>query len=943
MRNMYKACNFYMLRTPLLSTEVYKSISNGSKYEIEKKLEELVNIGNIKEAIQIASIDLFQNINKFDSDIYSTLLKYLIRGTTRTTPYGLFSGVSIGSFSDKSNIIIMPMDTFRKRMRVDMEWLYGVIDIIQNHSEYFDDLKVKFNEIVYKKGNRLINPYVSNLGLIDKKDGDIVSSIRETKLINIVRENTKDYISISKLVRILKKTYNNIDDNKIYSYIGNLIKNDYLISELRPTLIEHDPLEDLLNKLKTYSNKSKIFIELKKIKLQIDIYNKTLIGDGSSLYTEILNSMKEIYNECKNYLQVDSSINTLENKLNICISSEVENYCNMLHRIGISKIENISLKQYKEEFIEKYGVNIEIPILELLDEDIGLGAPSGYMTPRSKRNIDYDISIEKMKKAKDYIKSKIIESECKGLNSIELREEDIEKIAEDNQISELEEMSPSLEFNIIISAERCEDIDNQDYLLFIGPNIGSSKAGKTFGRFMDILEKGDSKTIKENIYALESKIINEEYIMVEINEILQHGRGNNLTINSSNVEYEVCIGTNPSGMKKVIDINDLYVGVSDNKFYIKSKVHNKKIYFTFHHMMNYLNGSNIGRFMKDVTFGYYDGLIDTAMLFDFKELEYVPRIKYGHIIIKPRTWNIKKEFFDLKNIEEFEKNLSDWIIKNRLPRYIYQKVQDNRLLIDLNNLVHRKELFNIIRKSDDIITLTETELGENLSRLIVKDINSNKYCSEIIVPLVREVGRKKYRKENFSTVIETKSIISQNKSRIGIRDRKRVLLFGNEGWYYYKIYIPNNRADEFIVDYLKEFIEKMLIDKNIDKYFFIRYADPDFHIRLRFRVSNKKNTTIFKYFDEFINNLYDLGLLNSIQSVEYFREIERYGGLELIDKFENYFFFDSLYVANLLQLKKEKKIPYTDIEIGIMTIIYIMEQFGLSFEQQAVFVKRVVV
>ena len=56
-----------------------------------------------------------------------------------------------------------------------------------------------------------------------------------------------------------------------------------------------------------------------------------------------------------------------------------------------------------------------------------------------------------------------------------------------------------------------------------------------------------------------------------------------------------------------------------------------------------------------------------------------------------------------------------------------------------------------------------------------------------------------------------------------------------QGWIYLKIYICEEVADEFIYSEMCGFINNLKDKKILKQWFFIRYSDPDFHIRLRIK------------------------------------------------------------------------------------------------------------
>ena len=66
---------------------------------------------------------------------------------------------------------------------------------------------------------------------------------------------------------------------------------------------------------------------------------------------------------------------------------------------------------------------------------------------------------------------------------------------------------------------------------------------------------------------------------------------------------------------------------------------------------------------------------------------------------------------------------------------------------------------------------------------------------------------------------------------------KRSFIIGSE-WVYYKIYTGPKTADSILVDFIKPIVDQLLKDGIIKMWFFIRYADPEFHLRVRFQITN---------------------------------------------------------------------------------------------------------
>jgi len=106
---------------------------------------------------------------------------------------------------------------------------------------------------------------------------------------------------------------------------------------------------------------------------------------------------------------------------------------------------------------------------------------------------------------------------------------------------------------------------------------------------------------------------------------------------------------------------------------------------------------------------------------------------------------------------------------------------------------------------------------------------------------------------------------------------KRRFVLGSE-WIYFKFYVGAKTADKILREAIKPFTEDLLNADIIDQWFFIRYSDPDVHLRVRLHFTKKNQVgkiiqTVFKHIEKFV----DQELIWKVQTDTYQREIERYG------------------------------------------------------------------
>lgn len=198
-------------------------------------------------------------------------MKYATRRATRTTPFGLFSSVGIGSFSDK-NHLSFNQHSFYKKARVDFEWLYQLIRKLEN--EYTDRLSFTLNSACYIKGDRAYLLYST-----DGKSEEV--SVRATSVFYLINELCGESAAYQDIIRCLIDNYPNTPINKINQYVADLIDKEFLISNLRPPMTVSDQFQYLIDQAESRHIPNELIQACKNIQYQIDAYNRITIGEES--------------------------------------------------------------------------------------------------------------------------------------------------------------------------------------------------------------------------------------------------------------------------------------------------------------------------------------------------------------------------------------------------------------------------------------------------------------------------------------------------------------------------------------------------------------------------------------------------------------------------------------------------------------------------------------
>lgn len=172
-----------------------------------------------------------------------------------------------------------------------------------------------------------------------------------------------------------------------------------------------------------------------------------------------------------------------------------------------------------------------------------------------------------------------------------------------------------------------------------------------------------------------------------------------------------------------------------------------------------------------------------------------------------------------------------------------------------------------------------------------------------------------------------------NESEIKNTPMKRAFIIGDE-WLYYKFYTGPKTADLILTELIKPTAELFLSNNMIDRWFFIRYADPKIHTRLRFHITDPQYTgTIINEMRDAITPFIEQSLIYKIQIDTYEREVERYGLLTM-ELTEKYFFHDSRMIVDMLSLIEGDEGERIRWLFGLRIIDTMLDDFQFTMEQK---------
>ncbi|PFO21810.1 hypothetical protein COJ79_05790 [Bacillus thuringiensis] len=921
-QSSFEVLNNFMVRSPLLSLDFFhKQLSNPqlNNLNLDDTLLFFKNIvennKEIKEAIAVSSMSLLQSIQQITPDsklknkrnVVKGIFRYLNRISTRTTPFGLSASVGMGRFSTCNTS--EDYASLKKYVQVDMEWATNLIKLLESDLSIVRQLKVKLNQGIMINGSRVKLNYSTDS--VNDKQGEqnyVSTSINYNEVVEQVFEYSKEDIKFGDLLHKIYSTHSDVDIEIIERFIYELVKQEFLVTELRCSNEDTDTLKHILGILSEKNNIQVIGAELHDIYMNIKEYERATLGEGLSLYMDITEKMKQIV-QVKNPLKVDLiSLNNdyyIEETRRKDIEEIVELLCEFTAWNG--NISNNDLKEYHSRFLGKYGLDREVPILELLDKELGLGAPNGYQyPPQNEGNIEQSFGLGHVDRI---FLDKI--TECYLTNEMELSitDQDIEILK--SQVVEKIALPDSLDVYFFRNVG-----NDKQYEFILGPNPYSTGAGTTLGRFINYLNDSDREFWRE--IAKKEQELHPNSILAEVLPTPINNRNLNVCQIGERRSHQINI-TNNLYTRNNINLNDIVIGATHDSLFIKSLSMGKEIIPLASHMLNPSLCPNIYRFLIEIgqqkTGNNYPYIFSNITNLG---ISFIPRITYKKFVLAPARWNIKTySFKECKNEEEFYKHFKVFREKFNIPKLVFLVHFDNRILLDLENKIHLNDLFKETKKIKDnsFISLEESLYTEST------DINHSQDCKEFVFSLV---NRKK-------SIIKDGENIEFSKKLPIISDKER-MEYPFENWIFVKLYCVNDRQEEMLGQHLYQFIKE---NNWYENFFFMRFKDPEFHIRIRFKAD--KEVLIHEGLPiiiKWINILKELGIINRVTFDTYDPEIERYGGAIAMEKAEKIFYLDSLISLELIRKKRFENFSVSKDILAFINVNHYMKFFKSDLTEQ---------
>jgi thiopeptide-type bacteriocin biosynthesis protein len=891
MRN-FEIINHCIKREPLLELHNYKRIPS-LKEDLDLFVDELFEDALFKEAIFISSPQLYFEWEKATkgkerSNLNKAILKFFIRAISNTVPFGLFSTYSCDDKTCENH--------YTRFTTLDMQLLTEIVTALNSNSTVKAILRYRKNDTIYLSAEKYRYIESKNVNSILTYS---MCSIDFNEVIEFLLTKIETDLSFSELTDLIINNVEGVEKETAENFISDLIQSNFLVSSLEICINEKNCFEQIITffvtnwkALKEDSSLVHFFEILNSLNNDLSQIDRSVVND-LEFYKRTFLKLKQLNIHFEEKLVFNSNLRKSWKSVND--KNLGENVAQLIDVLKILSRESVkatsyNLEQFKSRFYKRYDEG-EINFLEVFDNELGLG----YL-PEFNENALFLPLIDDVYAAEigsDVINQRVEKDvfnfwlnlivNHKGKHEVDISKENLSVYKEtvDNDLGTY----PIL-FNYV---------DGKVFLKF----AGGTSALNLIGRFSN--SDKEIQTIIDDVIGIEKNIFEEKLIPEVIH--LTNNRYGNLLIRNIKRKHEISIISKRSTQSEGLDLSDLTVSLKNNKFVLKSKKHNKEVLPFITSSQNYhFDSLPHYQFLCDLQSQSRNNsfVINTGGL-DLGGFDFVPRIKFGDdIILMKARWNLRKDKLlrQFPNKDNVDFDMFECIRKElSIPKYVFlTQSEEEKMIIDTENINTVPILLEELNKKEFVV----------LSECIYNLDGVCDFANEHIYFI-----KSNNRPHNGHISKQTEGV-------------KQSFVFG-EKWIYLKLYTGFVTADEILSVQISSIVNELHEKDLIEKWFFIRYTDPDFHIR--FRIETKDISLI----DEILRivNHYLSGLLkeNKIWKLEYGkynRELERYLPNN-IENSESIFHADSDLCITII---KERKLTNSEPKTWLYALKSVDEFFN---------------
>ncbi|BCJ44146.1 hypothetical protein GCM10010168_09590 [Actinoplanes ianthinogenes] len=822
------------------------------------------------------------------------VLRYDIRMRTRPTPFGLFAGVTSGRFDTTAKAEWH--ERHRSRTHADMGWLLKLVRRFETDPAILRYLPLQAHQALVRRGDRIVLDVPSTPGVRPGETSRASVSIRNSPIVDAAVRSARRLIPFADLSAALAAEFSSAPAERIDALLITLVEQEVLMTGLRPPLDGGDPLEHVITVLERAAPAAAA--PLRAFDQRRRAYDMVAVGAGRDALTGLLQAAERLQ-EHTNPLHIDLAIDA-DFRLPEAVRAEVESAADLLWRMSAPRLGMRPLRAYHMRFLERYGADRVVPLLELLDGNRSLGAPAGYEWPASEAPADppdEPVSIARNRR----ITLLAAEAIRQRRREIVLDPDSVRDLLHDD--ADPADLPNSCELYVHVVAASQDSLAGDDFRVVLSPSPGSHHAGATMARFADLLP--DSRQLTDEQRRRPQHVAGA--ITADLAFTPRSSRAANLAHTTAHTGRRISVGLPDAPGVEQIALDDIGVAATLERMCAIHLPTGREIIPQLPSMVSpAVQAPNAARLLYEIG-------LEGQRLWEpwnwgpMADAPYLPRVRYGRTVIAAATWRVDPLRADLDDPGRWAAAVEAWRQAWDVPRRVMVVSTDQRLVLDLSNPWHLELLRDEVRKDAGLVA--QEVAGEYEGWL---DHGTGGHTVEIVVPLSR------------------RRTPPSRPGHVAHLDGDRTPGPATGEWLYFQVYGTRRGQDDLLREQLPALVQTAA-QHGADRWFFIRYTDSQGH-HLRIRLHGTPSAQWAQAgtaVGDLLAQWQHAGIAGGHRLDQFDPELERYGGAAARDAAELIFQQDSTAAINLLRLAKDPHFPYTLDELTVFSTAALAQAFGL--------------
>jgi lantibiotic biosynthesis protein len=933
---------------------------------LRSRLAEIIARPEVRDALYVASPDLDASVDDWLADpdsrrgrrVERALVRYLERMGARSTPFGLFAGCAVGRIGAETTFRLPARTEQRRHTRLDMLYLCGLIDALERDPLIRAQLRFRPSSSLYRLGDRW---HWIELTPNDARHSHRYQRRPTGPWLDRLIEIARDGATLAELLGAL----DGIELEPEPALLDSLVDQQLLVSDLQPAVTGPEPIHGLIERLDALAPGSPLATQaattLRAVRGHLHCLDEAGLGADPSAYRSITTPLEALPGpvDRARLFQAELVKTPKEDAadglvLGADILAEIGRGVEILRRLHHP--DRSSLARFRERFIARYegtGVRREVPLVDALDPELGLGfgPTTGHdggtpLLESLELPTGSDGHVAQWGPRQTLLLVKLSEALTVGATEIELSDADLDRLANEEPLP----LPNAFAVSAVAAASSQAALARGDVRLFVMGVSGPSGA-RMLGRFCHgdpVLHEHVARHVRAEVPSQPDAIVAEIAHLPE-------PRAGNILHRPRLREYEIAyLAASGAPIERQIPISDLLVSVDGERVVLRSARLGHEVLPRLTSAQNYFHGRTIVlyRFLAALQ----DQGVATKLGWDWGPLAnapFLPRVTSGRLVLGRARWRISAaeagRLTGLRGAELF-RAVQDWRSGRGIPRHARLADADNELLLDFDNVLSVESFAQLIAGHDQSV-LVEAFPGPD--ELCVRGPDG-RFFHELLIPFLQaspasastDAGR--FPNTSAFENREMSDRPARPPQRDLVRDAQQQLTCHRvspgaitrhfppgSAWLFAKLYAAPSAVDGLLRSVVRPFINQTLSSGAADGWFFVRYGDPDWHLRLRLHGDPARICAeVLPQLQEAVAPLLESGQIRHLVLDTYEREVERYGGPTGMPLCEQLFQADSEAVLEIVAALDDVELAVSRAQIAVAGMDVLLDGLGLSLEER---------